>query len=89
MAFTPMFFAFAGYSETDSDVTFTSDGRGNLGMGLLLGGAAAVGASGVPRLTSSTPTRCGRAAGAGLGCPLWAAAVMMAMASRVAPSLSR
>lgn len=25
-AFTPMFFAFAGYAETDSDVTFTSDG---------------------------------------------------------------
>lgn len=26
LAFTPMFFGFAGYSETDSDVTFTSDG---------------------------------------------------------------
>lgn len=25
-AFTPMFFGFAGYSDTDSDVTFTSDG---------------------------------------------------------------
>jgi hypothetical protein len=26
VAFTPMFFAFAAYSETDSDVNFTSDG---------------------------------------------------------------
>jgi hypothetical protein len=25
-AFTPMFFGFAGYAETDSDVNFTSDG---------------------------------------------------------------